>query len=1138
MKTLRYFILIAFQVAFLSGFSQKEALRFGHLETGAGLSNNRVTYIYKDQKGFMWFATESGLNRYDGTDFKIFRHDEKDSTSASNNSFIGILELPEAKLGMLTSNRELNIYDPVTEKFDRNYKKYFHKWHLPEREIADIKKDAHGNYWFLYSQGDLYKYNPRNGTVLQVPLNPPATGDSIAPAIKAFSKDTKGNTWLIYSNGYLEKLDNECHVVFHNSFLQVANKNKTTDYSIYIDAQDELWISALDYGVFYYNPYTNSFLHLHEDAAQSHLNTNNITISLQAIVQAGDGKIWIATDQGGINVVDKNDFSIQYLTHEQENSNSISQNSVVCLYTDNTGIIWAGTYKQGINFYNKSLDKFPLLKHYITDPGSLPYDDVNRFAEDAKGNLWMGTNGGGLIYLDRKKNKFSRFTHNPADPNSLGGDIIVSLFVDHEQKLWIGTYMNGMDSYDGKKFTHYRHNPNVPESISENNVWEIFEDSKQNLWVGTINNGLDLFDPKKKIFYHYRNGEPDLKASDFNSLYVSALAEDKSGNILIGTSTGLEILNTQTKRFAYYTLPFGPINNNILDIKVDGRGLIWLATKNGVNLFDPQKKTFKVFRKQDGLPDDMVLTILEDNMHNLWMSTPKGLCNMIIKQDVKDKSLSFQFKNYDKTDGLQGIEFNENAAFKTKQGELVFGGPYGINIFEPGNIRVDQPPPDIVLTDFRIFDKSVMAGEMISGRIILPLGFSETKAIRLKYDENFFSIKFASFDFSQAKKTSFEYMLEGFNKDWIIQNGMQDNKATYTNLDPGVYTFKIRAVNNDGISSKILSVQIIIIPPFWMTWWFRLSILIAIAGGTFIFFRFRIRSINKQKIKLQEQVKEQTWQLLQSTEEEHKARMEAEKARQEIEQTNKELETKNKELEQFAYVASHDMQEPLRTTSSFVELLQQQYRGKLDEKADKYLSFIAQSSDRMKVLIKDLLDYSRIGRKKELAKVDCNAILHEVLDDLGAAINETGAQIKSGPLPTLNGYPTELKQLFQNLLINAIKFRKKNVSPQIDISVKCIGGNWQFAVKDNGIGIDKKHNERIFQIFQRLHTRNEYDGSGIGLSHCKKIAELHRGKIWVESIPDRGSSFYFTISDSAAPVFSKQDATNGIQQNNIENKRS
>jgi light-regulated signal transduction histidine kinase (bacteriophytochrome) len=265
-----------------------------------------------------------------------------------------------------------------------------------------------------------------------------------------------------------------------------------------------------------------------------------------------------------------------------------------------------------------------------------------------------------------------------------------------------------------------------------------------------------------------------------------------------------------------------------------------------------------------------------------------------------------------------------------------------------------------------------------------------------------------------------------------------------------------------------------------------------------------VKAINRQKINLQQQVNAQTLQLLKSTEDEQKVRKEAEQA-------NIDLERKNRELEQFAYVASHDLQEPLRTTSSFAELLQQQYQGKLDEKADKYLSFITQSSDRMKVLIKDLLDYSRIGRKKEKERVDCNLILQEVLDDLEVTIKETQAKINSELLPVFNGYATEIKQLFQNLIINAIKFRKKNSCPEIKISAIKNNGHWEFACSDNGIGIEKEHRERIFVIFQRLHTRTEYEGSGIGLAHCKKIVELHGGRIWIESEPDEGSTFYFAI---------------------------
>lgn len=241
-----------------------------------------------------------------------------------------------------------------------------------------------------------------------------------------------------------------------------------------------------------------------------------------------------------------------------------------------------------------------------------------------------------------------------------------------------------------------------------------------------------------------------------------------------------------------------------------------------------------------------------------------------------------------------------------------------------------------------------------------------------------------------------------------------------------------------------------------------------------------------------------------------------------LELKNMELERKNKELEQFAYVASHDMQEPLRTISSFVELLQQQYKGNLDERANTYLSYIFEASDRMQVLINDLLEHSRIGRKKELKQVDCNLVLKEVLADLDTAISETSAEITTGSLPVISGYPTEIKQLFQNLIFNSIKFRQKNIPPGIKISAEKKGNAWQFAFADNGIGIAKEYNEKIFIIFKRLHTRNEYKGSGIGLSHCKKIVDLHKGKIWLESEPGKGATFYFTLPAGQA----------GIPQNN------
>jgi signal transduction histidine kinase len=496
------------------------------------------------------------------------------------------------------------------------------------------------------------------------------------------------------------------------------------------------------------------------------------------------------------------------------------------------------------------------------------------------------------------------------------------------------------------------------------------------------------------------------------------------------------------------------------------------------------------------LPGNTIAGLLFSKKGDLWISTYNGLSRF--------NPTTGSFKNFDVSDGLQSNEFKLNSCYKSGSGKMYFGGIAGFNGFFPDSIHTIQYQPRLVFTDFLVFNKQVQINDKSNSNPLLEQSITGIKELVLSHDQSVITFEFASLNYVFQDKKKYSYMLIDFDEDW--NDIGSKHTATYTNLDPGKYLLKVRGLNNDGTwSSTIASLQLTITPPFWLTWWFRLCLVASIAGAVFAFYRFRINIIEMQKRKLQFKVTEQTRQLLQSTEEEHKARKEAEQA-------NIELERKNKELEQFAYVASHDLQEPLRTTSGFAELLQQQYKGRLDEKADKYLTFMTQSSGRMKVLIKDLLDYSRIGKKMEWKQVDCTIMLQEVLTDIGLVIKETKAEIVFDPLPVIEGYPTEIKQLFQNLVINAIKFRKANTIPQIKIAAFENNGYWEFTCSDNGIGINDQHKERIFIIFQRLHTRNEYEGSGIGLAHCKKIVELHGGKIWIESTPGAGSTFHFTIS--------------------------
>jgi signal transduction histidine kinase/streptogramin lyase len=761
--------------------------------------------------------------------------------------------------------------------------------------------------------------------------------------------------------------------------------------------------------------------------------------------------------------------------------------------------MWLGTFSGGINFVSRDADKFVDYRH-TSSPLSLSNNSVLSIFEDSKDNLWIGTDGGGMDLFDVKKGIFTSYKHDPHNKNSIGGNHILDIFEDSDNgNLWLGTWGDGITVFNKEKntFKHFAYDSSNPKGLPSPNVWTIAEDADKNIWIGTYGGGLCRYDRWNDNFVSYRNRAAN--PSGLSSDYINIVYADRKGNLWIGgNGFGLDLFNKKTNSFTHYSHEEHKnsiSSNDILSITEDEAGNLWIGSGLGLNKMDVKTQQFTNYYIKDGLPGNTIASLLFDEKGNLWISTYNGLSRL--------NPATGSFKNFDASDGLQSNEFKLTSCYRTRSGRMYFGGINGFNGFFPDSIKEKKYEPPLVFTDFQIFNKQVPIGENNNGKSILQQSITATNALILSYDQSVITFEFASLNYVVQNKKQYSYMLEPFDKDW--NNIGTKHTATYTNLDPGEYTFKVRGWNNEGRwSSNMASLKLTITPPVWLTWWFRITVFVCVIGGAISFYRFRINIIKAQKIKLQHKVNEQTSQLLKSTNEEQKARQEAEQA-------NKYLEIKNKEMEQFAYIASHDLREPLRTTSSFIKLLQKHYQGKLDEKGDKYIHYILDASERMKVLIKNLLDFSRIGNKKELEVVDCNKILDEVLADLGIAISETGANITWERLPVINGYATELKQLFQNLITNAMKFRKKDTTPEINISVKKNEGYWQFAFKDNGIGIDEMDQEKIFVIFQRLHSQAEYEGSGIGLSHCKKIVELHKGALWVESKPGEGSTFYFTL---------------------------
>ncbi len=1158
--------------------AQYNRYRFSRLDISKGLSHNEVNCIFKDEIGFLWFGTMSGLNRYDGYSFKVFKHDLRDSSSINDDLIIRIWQGPGHKL-WISAGKGLTIYDPLTEKFDRYPQRFLHSIHIDSDSITDIGNDRLGNYWFIATGkgAGLYKYDPAQLSAQPILHR---EGDPSTPhsnQLRSIASDSLGNWWIIYADGILEKMDGRTNkIVYSSAAIQKNFPGESLDYRLYIDDQNDCWVytAGKPGGLLYFHPSTGNCLRIRKDSGRHSLNNNLVT----GIVQDDKGIIWIATDHGGINLLDKKDSSIHYLLAHDDDDKSLSQNSINTLYKDNTGIIWVGTFKKGASYYHEDILKFPLYRHQPSNPNSLSYDDVNRFVEDEKGNLWIGTNGGGLIYFNRAMGKYMQYTHNPADPRSLSNDVIVSLCLDHEQRLWIGTYYGGLDCFDGKIFHHYRHNESDSNSIGDDRIWEIKEDSRGRLWIGTLAAGLDLFDRKRNVFIHYRplgpipsnvtapsnatapafdttassgfhadpstiksvstNGfrspaasaSPDTSGTSpsVRSGYISELMEDRQGNLWIGTAIGIDVLEAATGKFRHYgnqvNNPSSLSNDNVISILQDSRGLIWVGTREGLDLFDSKNRSFTTFRTGDGLPDNTILTILEDNDRHLWLSTPNGLSNMIVSADTHTGQHVYRFKNYDESHGLQGREFNENAALKTREGELIFGGANGFNIFDPQKLRNSPRRPELILTDLQVFNKSVGIGEKLNGHIILPRSITESREITLRYNENVFSIGFAVLDFLNAEKVKYAYILEGFNKDWLVSDD-KTRKAVYTNLDPGNYTFKVRTANDDGSwNGQVLELGIKILPPFWKTpLAYILYVLLFV--GILILARRMILQRAHRRFALEQERKEA-----------------------------QRLHDLDRMKIRFFTNVSHEFRTPL---SLILTPLDKIIKNTDDPGRKAQFHLIHRNARRLLNMVNQLLDF----RKLEVQELRLNAGKGDIVKfirDLSFSFADIAEKKNIGFsfTTTLPSFCTsfdhdKLERILFNLLSNAFKFTHEHgrVSVALDLlssdthagqpvlnasvpitssahitqAIPGVSGPdiptvpvlhksallLQLTVKDTGIGMEKDRQEKIFERFFQNEIPGSMvnQGSGIGLAITKEFVKLHNGSIRVESEPGQGSSF-------------------------------
>lgn len=813
-------------------------IRFEQISLDQGLSQSVVNVIMQDSQGFIWVGTDDGLNRYDGYNFKIFKPDANNPFSISDRTITAIVEDANGILWIGTRAGGLNRYDPVSGNFTQYFQNSVESQSIASNQISALALDD-GGLWvgtnkgldFLDFETNIFKhYTDSSNSSIKLSNN----------FITEILKTSNGSLWIGTVNGGVNVYDPKENTVTIYQFDK--NNSRSLSHNRVLSLAEgengEIWVGTGN-GLNRYNPNQNYFVrYLHSDDITSSLAGNTV----YEIFIDHNGGIWLGTNQG----LDRYDLETKKFIHHQSLPNvpnSLSKNVIYSIFEDASGVLWIGTFGGGLNKYNRQQDKFAYYRHNPNDTNSLSSNFVIPILADSKGYIWVGTDNG-LNRFDPSAEKFKQYQYNANDPSSINNNSIISLYIDHQDVLWVGTgnALNRFDSFTNS-FTSYKPQERITGETTRFAVFAIYEDSRGNFWIGS-SRGLLLFDRSTNTFSEYlpnRNFIASLSGNKINVIF-----EDKDNNLWIGTSDdGLKKINFESGEVSNYRYEpeyLSKLGSNIVfSILQDAKGRIWVGTHGGgLSLYNEETDSFKHFTENEGLPNNVVYGILEDDIGNLWLSTNFGISRF----NPTDET----FRNFNANDGLQSNEFNQNAFAKDAKGNLYFGGINGLNIFEPKEIIDNSYSPQVALTSITL--DGVPFSQ--TGQTIEKL-----QTITLEWPQDSFEFEFSSFAYEQSSKNQYSYQLDGFDADWI-NIGSQRN-GRYTNLPGGTYTLRLRGSNSDGVwSDDIRSIEIVVVPPYWETWWFSTLLVIfasvAIAGGI----RWRVKSVENKNRELERLVKKRT----------------------------------------------------------------------------------------------------------------------------------------------------------------------------------------------------------------------------------------------------------------------------------------
>ena len=1119
-----YWLILLVLLPLLSNAQNKQFL-FANYDKSNGLPHNNVMAFYRDSKGFMWIGTVEGLCRFDGYSFKIFKNDPKDTTTIADNVIKKIFEDNEGKL-WINAGENLEVFNPEDETFVHHQLIFGNRLTVPVGSVGSAAYDHERNIYYANNKRGIYKYIVQKDKLITVKT----IKKDIYKRMSSIITDKTGKLWIATTDSKIYGIST---TDFSLTDSIIFNGSVSSLYILYVDDDNDLWFfdNYNSAGIYCYKREAGTLIHYSANSGKCRLNNN----AVMGVVQDDTGLIWIATDHGGINILDKKKNVVSYIKNDPLNKRSICENSLATIYKDNQGFIWIGSFRRGFSYYHPKMFSFEYYKFELNDNQLVGFNDIGPFVEDNKGNLWIGTNGGGLFYLDRKKNTLKHFCHDPLNPESISSNIIIDLFIDSKSRLWIGTYYGGLNLFDGKGFKHFRHNPSDPSTISDDKVWEICEASDGNLWLAEHMGGVNVFDPdKKQVIEKFQGIESNtLKASTTFTVYQG------SDDIMwIATVNGLRSYNLRTKAFEYFNHepnnPNSLSNNFTSDIIEDSRGLIWIATTDGLNMYDRKSKTFRVFKQDDGLASNLILSMIEDNGHTLWVGTSSGLSNLIISKNPETNEYTYTFKNYDEANGLQGGEFNENSVFQSGKGELFFGGPNGYNVFYPADLKLYNIPSKLYFTDIQVFNQSISCKTMLNSHHLLEKPIIYAPEIRLRYNENVVTIEFADVNFLHPEHIKYSYILENFNANWYT-TGSKERKITYTNLDPGEYILHVKSTRNDGTwNKKEAKLKISVLAPWWRTLLFKGTVFLLIISLILFTYYYRLYSFKKQKLVLEERVNRRTLQLSEANkmlEDRQKEiisqNKELEKHRNHLEHLVKERTTKleeamNKAREsdmlKSAFLAnmSHEIRTPMNAIVGFSSLLEDP--GLSAEERSQMVEIINSNSESLLLLIDDILDLSLI-EANQLVINKKSFLLNGILNQLHSYFslcnkNSEVTIVINNTLEKENlriySDRERLKQIMTNLMNNACKFTKKG---SIELGITKNNDLLIIYVKDTGIGIAKEDIEHLFERFRKVGNDKNFvtRGTGLGLAISKRIAELLGGDLVVKSEFGKGSVFTFWI---------------------------